>query len=411
MDILIYLQRIAVILIIFFQCCFNIAFAAKYNEIIYNFKKEKKNKILINMEFQGSHTGKTIIYLPNEWAGQTELYKNIKNIELIASKEAFLENTTLPYKKKIIHKPKEKLTIQYEIIFKAEQKKFNLESMYIPIINENYFHFIGHNSIVFPAHYSDPVVIKFNWQVPTLWSIANSYGINLRTQSVISTIKDLKNSLYTGGMIKASSYEKSNNNNNIWFTFNGVVEQFNKKEFIDTCSKIIKAENNFWHDFNSNYYLINMVMFTENIGSFNATSLHNAFTLFIPSNLEPIDLDLIKVIAHEYFHKWNSAMLFNNDKETEFYWFTEGFTDYYSNVFLLKQGVISIEKYVDDYNSIIMNYYLSPVRNISNENIEKNFWKNYCTEKLPYQRGNMLAHNWNTNIRLNTKGIRSLCVC
>ena len=36
------------------------------------------------MEFQGSHTGKTIIYLPNEWAGQTELYKNIKNIELIA---------------------------------------------------------------------------------------------------------------------------------------------------------------------------------------------------------------------------------------------------------------------------------------------------------------------------------------
>jgi predicted metalloprotease with PDZ domain len=90
------------------------------------------------------------------------------------------------------------------------------------------------------------------------------------------------------------------------------------------------------------------------------------------------------------------------------YWFSEGFTDYYTSLLLLRAGLITSDDYVADYNSVLKNYYTSPFRNHSNKQILIDRLSNYDAQRQPYQRGNLLAHNWNAQIRAVTGGKYSL---
>ena len=92
---------------------------------------------------------------------------------------------------------------------------------------------------------------------------------------------------------------------------------------------------------------------------------------------------------------------YNNEKEKLNYWWSEGFTDYYSRVLALRSGGISIEDFISECNQFLKNYYLSPVLNESNARIQKDFWKDYDVEKLPYYRGFVFAMYLNHPVKQN----------
>ena len=75
---------------------------------------------------------------------------------------------------------------------------------------------------------------------------------------------------------------------------------------------------------------------------------------------------------------------------------------------MLRENIISLEEYVSLYNSTLMNYYTSSAKNMSSEKLEQMYWYNSDAAGLPYQRGNILAHNWNAIININTKNKQSL---
>jgi predicted metalloprotease with PDZ domain len=90
------------------------------------------------------------------------------------------------------------------------------------------------------------------------------------------------------------------------------------------------------------------------------------------------------------------------------YWFSEGFTEYYTRLLLLRSGLMTFEEYIDNYNKVIVDYYCSPYRTEKNKRILKDYWRMGAIRKLPYQRGDILAHNWNVLIRAATGGRFSL---
>ena len=69
--------------------------------------------------------------------------------------------------------------------------------------------------------------------------------------------------------------------------------------------------------------------------------------------------DVASLLAHEYFHNWNT-IAFGGMKQPEalIYWFSEGFTDYYTYQLLFRSGLINAEKYVAQYNQFAKEYYL-----------------------------------------------------
>ena len=52
--------------------------------------------------------------------------------------------------------------------------------------------------------------------------------------------------------------------------------------------------------------------------------------------------------AHEHFHTWVGGKIRNDKQEELNYWWSEGFTDYYSRVLALRSGGLSIEKFIDE---------------------------------------------------------------
>jgi predicted metalloprotease with PDZ domain len=90
------------------------------------------------------------------------------------------------------------------------------------------------------------------------------------------------------------------------------------------------------------------------------------------------------------------------------YWFSEGFTEYYTRLLLLRSGLMTFEEYIENYNKVIFDYYCSPHRNEKNKRVLKDYWRVRGIRQLPYQRGDMLAHNWNGLIRAATGGRFSL---
>lgn len=380
----------------------SIAFGNEPKEITYEFKKKSflDTKILIKLKFIGNKSGQTIICLPSEWAGQVNLFENIENIKILYPKEASLHNTKTAYIKKIIHRPGEKVIIQYQLKSGSVKKTKEINRMYIPIIEKDYFHFNGRNALIAPfVDNNIKIKVHFKWDFPKKWNVVNSYGCGIREQVVNTTSFDVLTSLYVGGNLNLINGTESNCEN-IIIILRGKLKHIDHQKLNFYCNKIITSQNKFWGESKNKYFLIDIFTVNGPPGIFTGTAFLNAFTLVLPENLPAIDADVLRLISHEYFHKWNTPSVFNYDGPIEdIYWFTEGITDYYSNLFLLRENLISLNEYVDYYNYVLKSYYMSSVKNCPNKKTKDLFWKNVDIEKLPYQRGNILAHNWNTKIK------------
>ncbi len=86
------------------------------------------------------------------------------------------------------------------------------------------------------------------------------------------------------------------------------------------------------------------------------------------------------------------------------YWFSEGFTEFYTGRTLLGAGLWSLEDYVADLNDKLAAYANSPVRNAPNSRIVEAFWTDSAVETLPYQRGMFLALLWDGRLREAGRG-------
>ena len=169
--------------------------------------------------------------------------------------------------------------------------------------------------------------------------------------------------------------------------------------------KIIKEQREFWNDYDFPFFLVTLRPSLSETSQW-GTGLYNTFELVWIKRKFEKDL-FAHLISHEHFHTWNNHKIpYDGPK---YYWISEGFTDYYAALFLLRAGIISIEKYIKTYNDIISKYYRSPIRN---ESIESIVGKRHSKEigfiKIPYWKGTIIAHNWNCQIKESTSGKASL---
>ncbi len=185
--------------------------------------------------------------------------------------------------------------------------------------------------------------------------------------------------------------------------------EFEDGSLVDTVRKIINVQREFWRDHSQKYYLVTLVPLADgnNSYSFGGTGLTDSFALFATPNAT---IDKIKgLIAHEYAHNWIAPKLGRMpDPEQQLYWFSEGFTEFYTLRLLLRGEIISDEEFVAAYNERIREYYLLPVKSAGNDRIVKEFWTAPNVQRLPYLRGFLFATNLNAEIENLSNGKYSL---
>lgn len=375
------------------------------NYTIHPYLHEDDLLLEVVLKFQAESQKSTYIFLPDSWGGQDKLYKEIKSIECLTP-HARLENTEKADIKIIHHSPKDDIEIRY--CLKSTHSK-ETEWYYRPILEKTHFFFFGHCFFIIPeSERSKPARITLQWKgFPAEMTLANSFGVQERKQKLYVPISDFQHATYCGGDF--SLHQFGEKNSPIYLAIRGNWS-FSIDRLAQLSQTIIQTQRNFWNDYNFPSYLI--TVFTAKDDSYIAgTALTNAFSIFINDFQDSSRANwnsIAWLLSHEHFHTWNGMKMKPSASAGSMTWFTEGFTEYYAAELNLRGNLITFEEYLKFVNTMIYDYYTSPVRNSGNGKIDRKFWSDWTYQRLPYLRGYLLALNWNHQIKTRSDKNRSL---
>jgi predicted metalloprotease with PDZ domain len=201
------------------------------------------------------------------------------------------------------------------------------------------------------------------------------------------------------------------NGNEVFLALRGEWQAFDDEEFLEVLRKTITSQRDFMQDHGQSYYAVSIIPIEQNQGSgYQGTGLTNSFAMSATNN-SYLELDqLVYLLNHEHQHNW-IGYLIKNANEEEQYWFSEGFTDYYTikNIARNQINGHNATYVINKMNDVIKELYTSPVKDAPNSAISyDNFWTDHNYNDLPYKRGSLFAFILDLKIQQESNGLKSL---
>jgi predicted metalloprotease with PDZ domain len=351
----------------------------------------------IAVHFEGAATGQSKVHYANDSWGESKLWEGLTDLQCTTAGTSV---TLLRDSGQILiqHKPQAALTLRFNI--KQVQSNPVAES-YQTIFQPTWFHVFGHHLLALPDHVyaspSDVVPVELVWNNwPGTWVLHNSFGHNERKQLVTMTQGELTSSVFMGGT-DFRFYDFELEKNKVWLVMRGEWPAFKDAELVDQLKKVIQTQRDFWRDHSQPYYSVSLIPLYGQWDSLyqscgiTGTGLTNAFAA-AGTNNPCMDMYLLRYIFnHELMHNWIGNVIQVKHEELQ-YWFSEGFTDYYTRKNMLLNGTYSPQEFFDEMNKeVFKKHYTNPQRSAPNYMIRDSFWANYDLEKLPYRRGAIFA--------------------
>lgn len=333
--------------------------------------------------------GETRLNLPEAWGGGEKLWRFLKDPVVTGGALSTPDEKTWV----IRSKPRAPLTVSYRVVSAYDGVPPVDSPTYAqPIVGPDGFYVVGHTIFVRPEQ-RDRDAARFVWApegsdlkfASDLERLEKTPGrLNDIGESVLIASKDLR--VLTRDVAGAP----------VRLAVRGGFG-FSDDAFVDMTASVVRTVRGFWGD-RGEPFLITLMPYDlpkgapEGARSRRGSGLGDAFAVI--STREPT-LEYYPIfLTHEFFHTWNSSRvggLADGPDEPLGYWFSEGFTDYYARRLALRGGLISLEAFVADWNQALTAYATSPVRNAPNAEIPARFWRDKDVQKLPYQRGALVA--------------------
>ncbi|MBW1296584.1 M1 family aminopeptidase [Aquimarina litoralis] len=378
------------------------------------FQVDSIPSIKVLMEFEADKGRTTKLRFQDEAWGEKDLHNSIHHMNLVNIKGTVTKNRDSNWIE--INHTKGIDKIQFEYVLKQDvEGDLAAQNRYRPMINNNYFHIFSHNMFMLPDHIVLEKDSKFdvvmNWNdFPEDYMIHNSFGSNEKHQDIIDVNEEeFHSAIFVGGDFR--THINTINNNELIFATRGDWIPFDEVAVSDLLHKTVKAQRNFWKDHSQKYFTVTMIPFPLNQGSsFGGTGLTNSFATSVSNNNQTSIKQLSYLFNHELMHNWIGHKIKNENEEEE-YWFSEGFTDYYTQKNIAKNKILEADEgdFINEMNITIKNLYASPVATVPNSEITyDNFWSDRNYEKLPYYRGSVLAFLLDLKIKKESNNQYSL---
>ena len=388
--------KIVSILLLYFSLTLSCS-ASTYSSIEYNIDCTKLSKgvLTINAIYRGDFNKSEELQLPTKY-GNAEYDINI----LKASSKYHITDVGNNKVIKISNSNKKKeFTIEYTASVLQGVPAFDLKELFI---DKNLVHTLGHAIFVTPLgiEYTDEIDFNIQWfHINDHWSVVSSHGEG-RKLNFSSTIYNLLDAVYVAGDIKLDPRKIGR----------GVVtictpKQSNLKniQLVNSIANIIKNQRRFFDDWDFDEYLV-FCMFDidddKESAFMGGINLYKSFTSYVSKSISFEQYH--RLFSHEHLHNWIGRKIVNSEEELN-YWWSEGFTDYYSRAIDLNESVLNTEEFAHEINTILAEYYNSEYINISNALIAKDFWNNYKIRRIPYLRGFIFALYLNCRLYKNNQ--------
>lgn len=359
--------------------------------------------LAVELRFTGDADGETRLLLPDSWGGRTELWRQVRDVTV----EGAGVREDGPAVRLLTHAPEAPLAVRYRVVsaYAEDPTVAEQRNPYGAIVRPRWFSVLGTAAFVWPEG-RDRAPADFRWgPLPEGWSVASDLEHFALGRS--GRVDDVRQSVTVGAPdLKVVRRELAG----VPFRFAALgAWRFDVETFADLLARVLSAQRDYWRDPGEPYFIaLHPLQPLPNHLSLGGTGLDDSFSLYVGTNSEAEQLR--HLVAHEHMHTWNAARLGSLPDEGEAldYWFSEGFTDFLTYRTLLRSGVWSLEEFVAQLNVTFALYAASPVRNAPNTRIDKEFWSDPKVEKLPYQRGLLLAFLWEARLRKATRGRRDL---
>src|SRR5687767_12464285 len=367
-------------------------------------------RLLVGLTFQGDSSGQSRLLLPLEWARGVELYKNIRNIQSL-SEDVKVEDTKEPHIKTVHHRPNQRVSLTYEVVSQPPGTPLTRAVYHNPVVRSSYFYVMGQALWVYPdMPEKTPLQLSLHWKnISEGWALINSFGAGQPRQKVNVTLNDFRRGTYLAGDYRIKRIII--NQEPVYAVTRGSFG-FSDEEFNDTVKQLMQFTRDLWNSHDFPHYYVVLLPTDESVEIRAGEGRTNSFSLYLSKDLTTLSKHR-HALAHELFHAWNPQRLGDFERiggveDERLYWFSEGVTDYYASVLLLRTGLISLEDYVAGYNSLTKEYYTSPIRLLTAAEMVRKRQTSYEVDRLFYKRGALLAHYWDNAIRSRTNNKSSL---
>ena len=368
----------------------------------------------VQLNFKPEQIGITKLHYQDQSWGQDSLFNVLSNFKLLDIEGTITTNRDSGWI--VLKHPKnlESIRFQYYIHQDTDPPLIS-KNFYRPIIQKNYFHLFGPNLFVLPlqavASETRLLNIDISWDnFPNDFVIHNSFGTQERQQTITNiTYPDFQSAVFLGGDFRI--HPITIKGNKVFFAIRGDWVKFDDATMLTILEQTFTVQRDFWQDHSQAYYTVTMMPTVHERGhSFQGTGLTNSFAM-AASNNEYLELNgLVYLFNHELQHNWTGKVIKNQGEEQQ-YWFSEGFTDYYTwkNIAVNKIHGLGKDYFIQELNQCIINLYSSPVKDRPNKDINyANYWSSRDYQKLPYYRGAIFAFYLDNLIKQASEGQQSL---
>lgn len=363
---------------------------------------------LIEMKFKGNAAGRTILSIPFE----TGLYRPQDHFAVVkvtnSGKHQRVMGDSSLYL--IEHKPGAALTVRYTIENALKDNLPTLDEVYAQMLTDKYFYLLGSSLWTVPQDSSAAVYdIRLKWKnFPAGWTYLNSFEDNKVNQRFSASLSNFQDAIYMGGDIRIHKLDIDKRP--LFFVIRGQWS-FSDEQVFDIIKRTVVSQRPYWNDHDVDRYtiaLVPMKYYSDGDKSINGRGLANTFVT-VGTNSKAFGLgNMVYLYNHELMHHWFGHILKQAEPENAFKWFHEGFTDYFTHLVMLESGLFNRQDFKKRINNIFAAYYSDSDHQWPNEKLQQDYWSSYEMQKLPYQRGLILAFYLDESIKFYSKGGSSL---
>lgn len=345
----------------------------------------------VELRFRGDADGETLLRLPGEWGGQPELWRSVSDVTLLSA--GMLTETGDPARRVVTHPRDGRVHLRYRVIQDFEgAPNARQGNAYRPIVQPGYFHLIGNAFLITPENRPQATRVRVRARgLPRGWAYASDLEhANLR-------LGDVWSSVVVGGDFRI----REDRANRVRVALRGDAWSFSDEAFTESVAGIIAAQRRFFGDRPSPYLVTVIPLDSPQEGwlSIGGTGLGDAFAFFATTNGQAAQIT--RTLAHEGLHTWIAGEIggMPNEEQALHYWLSEGFTDFFTGRILVRERLWTPEQFAADLNEMLRAYAQSPERVSSNARVLEAFWSSRDVQRLPYQRGRLLATIWDQRLR------------
>lgn len=349
--------------------------------------------------WRAGDTSTSELVLNRDWGGAD--YARLLTDFRARSDHQWVLDRADPARKTVTHLPRERVAIRYRINARPpdpDRDAITRRDVYSAIVGNDWFHFVGYAAAVIPAQFGDDtrphLCVTLDGGGPDGWLVSSLGAARApsATFEVTGSPRGVKRAVYFGGAFDVR--ERGIRGSPLLIARRGPW-RFDMDRYADLVARLIEAQRAFWADFDFPPLAIELLHTNAPRGSSGGTALDNAFLIYAPDDLAVPGEQFEFLLAHEHLHTWIphrfGAM---GENEALRYWFSEGFTDFYTHRLLVRAGVWTLDQYAAALNRKIETQLQSEVTTYDNARVAADFFVDPAIGMLPYQRGELLALRW-----------------